>query len=47
MNTMQTYDLRRNAETHAPERRDFWKVDVPDLTFLTVDGHGDPNTVAP
>jgi hypothetical protein len=31
---------------YAPGKKDFELVDVPEMQFLMVDGHGDPNTAA-
>jgi hypothetical protein len=42
---MQTYDVKRERkDLYAPKRGDFKIVDVPDMGFLMIDGHGDPNT---
>lgn len=42
---MQTYDVKKaHPELYAPKPGDFQLVDVPELGFLLVDGHGDPNT---
>jgi len=42
---MQSYDVKRaRKELYAPRPGGFVLVDVPELTFLMVDGHGDPNT---
>ena len=39
-----TYDIKRvHRELYAPSARDFIVVDVPPLTYLAVDGSGDPN----
>jgi len=44
---MQTYDVKRERkDLYAPKRGDFEIVDVPEMAFLMVDGHGDPNTSA-
>ena len=44
---MQTYDIKRERkDLYAPKRGDFELVDVPDMKFLMIDGHGDPNTSA-
>jgi hypothetical protein len=44
---MQTYDVKRERrDLYAPKRGDFELVDVPDMSFLMIDGHGDPNTSA-
>lgn len=44
-NTLQTYDIKKaRKDLYAPEPGDFEIVDVPELGFLMIDGHGDPNT---
>ena len=44
---MQTYDVKKDhPELYAPRPGDPQVVDVPELAFLMVDGHGDPNTSA-
>jgi hypothetical protein len=44
---MQAYDIKRERkDLYAPKRGDFELVDVPDMNFLMIDGHGDPNTSA-
>jgi hypothetical protein len=44
---MQTYDIKKERrDLYAPKRVDFEIVDVPEMGFLMVDGHGDPNTSA-
>jgi hypothetical protein len=44
---MPTYDIKRERkDLYAPRRSDFEIVDVPELGFLMIDGHGDPNTAA-
>lgn len=41
---MQTYDVKRDRRfLYAPTADDFSMVDVPEIGFLMVDGHGDPN----
>lgn len=41
---MDTYDLKKALPAlYAPKPGDFHVVEVPDLPFLMVDGHGDPN----
>ncbi len=41
---MDTYDIKKALPTlYAPKPRDFHVVEVPELSFLMVDGHGDPN----
>ncbi len=42
---MDKYDVKRDLKhLYAPSAKDFAVVDVPQLTYLAVDGHGDPNT---
>jgi hypothetical protein len=44
-NLVQTYDIKKeHKDLYAPKARDFEIVDVPELGFLMIDGHGDPNT---
>ncbi|HEX8079737.1 MAG TPA: GyrI-like domain-containing protein [Jatrophihabitans sp.] len=44
---MQTYDIKKERkDLYSPKRGDFEIIDVPDLGFLMIDGHGDPNTSA-
>jgi hypothetical protein len=50
---MQTYDIERTydikkerRDLYSSKRGDFEIIDVPELGFLMVDGHGDPNTSA-
>jgi hypothetical protein len=39
-----TYDVKKAyPELYAPKGSDFHEVEVPELLFLMVDGHGDPN----
>ncbi len=41
------YDVKKAfRELYAPPSTDFAVVDVPELRYLAVDGHGDPNTSA-
>jgi hypothetical protein len=41
------YDVKRERrELYGASARDFAIVDVPPMTYLAVDGHGDPNTTA-
>ncbi|GIF98184.1 GyrI-like domain-containing protein [Catellatospora citrea] len=41
------YDIKKaHRELYAPPASDFVVVDVPELRYLAVDGHGDPNTSA-
>ena len=45
--TMEKYDLKKaHRELYAPGAKDFSVVDVPPLTYLAVDGAGDPNASA-
>ncbi len=42
---MQTYDIKKERKAlYAPKPDGFEVVDVPEMAFLMVDGHGDPNT---
>ncbi|GAA1694731.1 GyrI-like domain-containing protein [Microbacterium sediminicola] len=39
------YDLKKDrADLYAPGAREFVRVVVPPITYLAIDGHGDPNT---
>ena len=41
------YDLKKDRkDLYAPGSHDFVRVTVPSLTYLAIDGHGDPNTAA-
>ncbi len=41
---METYDVKKALPAlYAPRRGDFHVVEVPELSFLMIDGHGDPN----
>ncbi|GAA5030358.1 GyrI-like domain-containing protein [Actinopolymorpha pittospori] len=41
------YDVKRELrKCYAPKNTDWELVDVPELRFLAIDGHGDPNTSA-
>jgi hypothetical protein len=41
---VQTYDVKRERkDLYAPGAGDLVVVDVPEMAFLVVDGHGDPN----
>ena len=41
---MDTYDIKKALPAlYAPKPGDFHVVEVPELSFLMVDGHGDPN----
>jgi hypothetical protein len=37
-------DLKKNLDAYQAKKGEFRVVDVPDLRYLMVDGHGDPNT---
>ncbi|RMB61917.1 GyrI-like domain-containing protein [Tessaracoccus antarcticus] len=42
---MDTYDIKKDHPSlYAPKPVDWHVVEVPELQFLQVDGHGDPNT---
>lgn len=42
---MHTYDIKKDRKAlYAPNADDFQLVDVPEMVFLMIDGHGDPNT---
>jgi hypothetical protein len=44
-NALQTYDIKKaRKDLYAPTPDDFEIVDVPEMAFLMIDGHGDPNT---
>ena len=44
-NALQTYDIKKERkDLYAPRPGNFEIVDVPEIGFLMVDGHGDPNT---
>ena len=44
---MRTYDIKKERKSlYAPRRGDFEIIDVPEMAFLMIDGHGDPNTSA-
>lgn len=44
---MQSFDIKRERrDLYAPKPGSFEIVDVPEMGFLMVDGHGDPNTSA-
>ncbi|OJW01477.1 MAG: hypothetical protein BGO47_13550 [Microbacterium sp. 67-17] len=39
------YDLKKDRkDLYAPTTHDFTRVTVPPMTYLAIDGHGDPNT---
>jgi hypothetical protein len=41
---METFDIKKELRAlYAPGAGDFHVVEVPELSFLMVDGHGDPN----
>ncbi|MGA5562883.1 GyrI-like domain-containing protein [Streptomyces platensis] len=41
------YDVKRELKKcYAPKNTDWELVDIPELSFLAIDGHGDPNTSA-
>ncbi|GAA2319275.1 hypothetical protein GCM10009853_091710 [Glycomyces scopariae] len=41
---MEKYDVKQaRKDLYAPKAKDFSRVDVPELRYLAVDGHGDPN----
>ena len=37
-------DFKKTLDTYRARRGEFRIVDVPDLQYLMIDGHGDPNT---
>ena len=37
-------DFKRQIDAYRATRRGFRIVDVPDLQYLMIDGHGDPNS---
>lgn len=40
-----TIDLKRDRkDLYQPGSKEFTEVDVPPMTYLAIDGHGDPNT---
>ncbi|GGP39139.1 GyrI-like domain-containing protein [Saccharothrix coeruleofusca] len=42
---MEKYDVKKaHKELYSPPSKDFVVVDVPELRYIAVDGHGDPNT---
>lgn len=44
-NRMQTHDIKKEHKAlYAPKPGDFEIIDVPELAFVMIDGHGDPNT---
>lgn len=45
--TLQAYDIKKaRKDLYAPKAGAFEIVDVPEMGFLMIDGHGDPNTAA-
>jgi hypothetical protein len=41
------YDLKKDRkDLYAPGTHEFTRVTVPSITYLAIDGHGDPNTSA-
>ncbi|SDE25309.1 GyrI-like domain-containing protein [Glycomyces harbinensis] len=43
--TMDKYDVKKaHRALYAPSAKDFTVVEVPELRYIAVDGHGDPNT---
>ncbi len=43
-NRMQTYDIKKERKIlYAPKPGGFEIIDVPEMGFLMIDGHGDPN----
>jgi hypothetical protein len=41
---LQTYDIKKERkDLYAPRPGDFQIIDVPEMAFLMIDGHGDPN----
>ncbi len=44
---MDTFDIKKERkDLYAPRAGEFALVDVPELSFLMVDGHGNPNTAS-
>ena len=44
---MDKYDVKRAyKEFYAPSAKEFSLVEVPELSYIAIDGHGDPNTSA-
>ena len=41
---MRTDIKKDRKDLYLPGRIDFTEVDVPDMTYLAIDGHGDPDT---
>jgi hypothetical protein len=45
---MDAFDIKRERrDLYAPRVGEFALIEVPELSFLMVDGHGNPNTAAP
>jgi len=42
--TADTIDFKKTIDAYRAKQREFRIVDVPDLQYLMIDGHGDPNT---
>lgn len=43
--TMDKYDAKKAHKTlYSPKVKDFSVVEVPELSYIAIDGHGDPNT---
>ena len=43
--TIQTYDVKKDRKVlYGPKAGVFEIIDVPEMAFLMIDGHGDPNT---
>jgi hypothetical protein len=42
--TVDTIDFKKTIDTYRAKQREFRIVDVPDLQYVMIDGHGDPNT---
>ena len=41
---MRTDIKKDRKDLYLPGKADFTEVDVPAMTYLAIDGHGDPNT---
>lgn len=42
---MENYDIKKaRRDLYAPKHGVFVVVEVPELWYLQIDGHGDPNT---
>lgn len=41
---MEKYDIKKDLRSLYSARTDFTMVDVAPMTYLAIDGHGDPNT---